>query len=53
VKAFLIIALVVGGIVGLLFTLRSSRNVGTPPADVLERAQRRAREQAAAEKDDE
>jgi hypothetical protein len=51
-KALVIIVVVVGAIVGLLFTLRSSRNVGTPSGDVLERAQRRAREQAAAEKDD-
>jgi hypothetical protein len=52
-KGLVVIVLVVGALVGLLFTLRSSRNVGTPGRDVLERAQRRAREQAAAEKDDE
>ena len=51
-KALLIIVLVVGGIVGLLFTLRASRSAGAPSAEVLARAARRAREQAAAEKDD-
>jgi hypothetical protein len=51
-KAILIIVLVVGAIVGLLFTLRSSRNVGTPSAEVLARAQKRADRQAAAEKDE-
>lgn len=49
-KAFAIIALVVGAIVGLLLTLRSSRNLGMPDADVMERAKRRAREQAEAER---
>ena len=38
-KGFIIIAVVVAAIVGLLFTLRSSRNIGTPSRDVLERAQ--------------
>jgi len=47
-----IIALVVGGIVGLLLTLRTSRNAGKPSAEVMARAAKRAREQAAAEKDD-
>jgi hypothetical protein len=51
-KGFIIIALVVAAIVGLLLTLRSSRNVGTPSRDVLDRAQERARSQAAEEKDD-
>ncbi|HTV94817.1 MAG TPA: DUF2897 family protein [Steroidobacteraceae bacterium] len=51
-KGFIIIALVVGAIVGLLLTLRSSRNAGTPSPEVLERAEKRAREQAEAEKDD-
>jgi hypothetical protein len=50
-KGILIIVLVVCAIVGLLFTLRSSRNVGMPSEDVMKRAQRRAREQAAEEKD--
>jgi uncharacterized membrane protein affecting hemolysin expression len=48
VKAWLIIALVVVAIVGGLLTLR--RRTRMPDADVLERAQRRAREQDAAEK---
>jgi hypothetical protein len=51
-KALLIIVLVVGGIFGLLLTLRSSRNTGMPDADVMKRAQQRARDQAAAEKDE-
>jgi hypothetical protein len=51
-KGFIIIGLVVAAIVGLLLTLRSSRNAGTPSRDVLERAQERARAQAAEEKDD-
>jgi hypothetical protein len=51
-KAIVIIVLVVGAIVGLLFTLLSSRNAGTPSPEVLERAKARAREEAAAEKDD-
>jgi hypothetical protein len=52
-KAGLIILLVVVGLVGLLFTLRASRNLGMPKADVLDRARTRAREQAAAEREDE
>ena len=48
-KAFAIFVLVVAGIAGLLLTLRSSRNMGMPSADVMERAKRRAREQAEAE----
>ena len=51
-KGFIIIAVVVAAIVGLLFTLRSSRNIGTPSRDVLDRAQERARSQAAEEKKD-
>jgi hypothetical protein len=51
-KGFIIIAVVVAAIVGLLLTLRSSRNIGTPSRDVLERAQERAQEQAAEEKKD-
>jgi hypothetical protein len=52
VRALIIVVLVVGGLVGLLLTLRTRRNAGTPSADVLARAQERAREQAAAEKKD-
>lgn len=51
-KAFIIILLVVGGIFGLLLTLRSSRNTGMPDGEVMKRAQQRARDQAAADKDD-
>ena len=51
-KGFIIIAVVVAAIVGLLLTLRSSRNAGTPSREVLERAQERARAQATEEKDD-
>jgi hypothetical protein len=50
-RAILIIVLVVGGLVGLLLTLRN-RNVGMPSAEVMKRAEERAREQAAAEKDE-
>jgi Protein of unknown function (DUF2897) len=51
-KAVLVIVLVVGAIVGLLFTLRTTRNAGAPSPEVLERAKERARAQAADEKDD-
>jgi hypothetical protein len=51
-KGFIIIAVVVAAIVGLLLTLRSSRNVGTPTREVLDRAQERARSQAAEEEKD-
>ena len=51
-KVVVIIVLVLGVIVGLLFTLRTSRNAGTPSPDVLKRAQERERSQAAADKDD-
>jgi len=52
VRALLIVLLVVGGLAGLLLTLRTRRNAGTPSAEVLARAQERARQQAAAEKKD-
>jgi Protein of unknown function (DUF2897) len=48
-KAILIIVLVVAVLVGGLLTLRSSSRLGMPDASVLERAAKRAREQAAAE----
>ena len=51
-KAFIIILLVVGVIVGGLLTLRSSGRAGMPDTDVLKRASKRARDQATAEKDD-
>ncbi len=50
-KALLIIALVVGALIGGLLTLRSSSRTGMPDADVLGRASKRARELADAEKD--
>ncbi len=49
-KTLLIILLVVGALVGGLLTLRNSGRAGMPDADVLERASKRARQQAAAEK---
>jgi hypothetical protein len=52
-KAIIIIVLVVGSIVGGLLTLRRSGRVGMPDKDVLERASKRAREQAATDKDEE
>jgi len=52
VKALLIAGLVVAFLLGLLLTLRASRNSGMPSTEVLERAARRAREQSKAEKDE-
>jgi len=51
-KAFWIVGAVIVIIVGLLFTLLSSRNSGMPSADVLERAAKRAREQERSDPDD-
>jgi hypothetical protein len=51
-KALIIIVLVVGVLVGGLLTLRSSSRTGMPDADVLDRAQKRARELDAGEKKD-
>ena len=52
-KAIIIIVLVVGAVIGGLFTLRSTGRAGMPDDAVLQRAAKRAREQAAAEdKDD-
>ena len=51
-KAIVIIVLVVGSIVGGLLTLRQSGRAGMPGKDVLERASKRAREQAASDKDE-
>jgi hypothetical protein len=47
VKAIIIIVLVVCVLVGGLLTLRSTRGAGMPGKDVMDRAQKRAREQAA------
>jgi hypothetical protein len=51
-KGFIIVGVVVLVIVGLLLTLCTTRNAGTPSREVLDRAQERARAQAAKEKDD-
>jgi hypothetical protein len=48
-KAIIIIVLVVGALLGGLLTLRNSGRVGLPNDEVLRRAAKRAREQAAAE----
>ena len=48
-KTFIIIALAVGAVIGGLLTLRNSGRSGMPDEDVLQRAAKRAREQAAAE----
>jgi hypothetical protein len=48
-KAIIIIVLVVGALVGGLLTLRNSGRVGLPDDSVLQRAAKRAREQAAAD----
>jgi len=52
VRGILIVVLVIGAIVGLLLTLRTSRNAGMPGPEVMDRAKKRAREQAAAERDE-
>jgi hypothetical protein len=49
-KAIVIIVLVVGALVAGLLTLRNSGRAGLPNEEVLRRAAKRAREQAAAEK---
>jgi hypothetical protein len=51
-RALLIAAAVIALILGLLLTLRSSRNAGMPGEDVLKRAAKRAREQAKSDEDD-
>jgi uncharacterized membrane-anchored protein YhcB (DUF1043 family) len=45
-KTILIIGLVVAVLVGGLVTLLTSRSVGNPSGELLERAKKRAREQA-------
>jgi len=52
IRAIVIVALVVGVLVGGLLVLRSRGAMGMPDADVMERAKKRAREQAASEKDE-
>jgi hypothetical protein len=51
-KAILIVALVVAGLIGGLLTLRSSARTGMPDEDVLKRAATRAREQNAKDEAD-
>ncbi len=51
-KVILALIVVAAVIVGLLFTLRTSRNTGIPDEEVLKRARERARARDAAEKDD-
>ena len=48
-KAIIIIMVVVGVVVGGLLTLRNSGRAGLPDDDVLKRAAKRARDQAAVE----
>jgi len=50
-KAIFIIVLVIAVILGGLLTLRSSRQAGMPSDEVLKRAAKRAREQAANKED--
>ena len=50
-KAIIIIVLVVGVLIGGLLTLRNSGRVGLPNDEVLRRAAKRARDQAAADED--
>ena len=52
-KAIIIIVLVLAVLIGGLLTLRSSARTGLPSREVLERAARRAREQAAKDAEDE
>jgi hypothetical protein len=49
-KAIVIVVLVAAVLIGGILVLRSSGRVGMPDEEVLKRASRRAREQAAAEK---
>jgi Protein of unknown function (DUF2897) len=49
-RALLVILIVLGLLVGLMMTLRSSAKTGMPSKEVLERATRRAREIDAREK---
>ena len=51
-KAIIIILLVVIVLVGGLLTLRSTRNAGMPGKDVLDRANERARAQAAKDEEE-
>ncbi len=46
-KGLIVIALVVAALIGGILTLRSSRSVGMPGKDVLDRAKQRERDQDA------
>lgn len=50
-KIVIVIVLVTAVIVGLLLTLRTSRNTGMPSEDVIKRAQERTRAQDQSDKD--
>ena len=51
-KAFIIIVIVVGALIGGLLTLRSTRGAGMPAKDVLDRAKERARQQSAKDEEE-
>jgi hypothetical protein len=51
-KAILIAVLVIGGLAGLLLTLRISRGAGMPSPEVLARAKERERKRAADDTED-
>ncbi len=51
-KAILIVVLVIGGLAGLLLTLRISRRTGMPGPEVLARAKERERKRAADDTED-
>jgi hypothetical protein len=52
IKAIIIVVVVVAVLLGGLLTLRSSRHAGMPGEDVLKRATKRARSQAAKDEAD-
>lgn len=51
-KAIIIVALVAGVLIGGLLVLRRSGSMGMPSGDAMERAKKRAREQAASENEE-
>jgi len=51
-RGWIIILVVVAALVGILLTLRSTRNAGTPDKDVIDRAKARERDQAAKDAED-
>ncbi len=52
IRALVIIALVIGALVGGLLALRNSARTGMPGDAVIERAKKREREQAQRDRDD-